>query len=153
MEHEVYLILGSNIEPDKNIPLAVEKLKRRIILLETSSLWRTQAIGMEGPEFLNLAVHIRTRYTAEELKENILCSIEEEMGRIRTPNKFSDRPIDIDIVIFDGIVLDHNLAVYDYLVLPFSEILPDFIPGKGLEPLSELAKKIRLHSKAVRINS
>lgn len=149
MEHEVYLILGSNIEPDKNIHQAVEKLGVSLNLVTSSSLWRTQPIGMTGPDFLNLALLVNTSFDMDELKEKILCRIEEELGRVRTTNKFSDRPIDIDIVIFDGILIEPNLGTYDYLILPFSELIPSFTPVKGLDDLGELAKKIRPHSKAV----
>lgn len=149
MEHEVYLILGSNIEPEKNIPLAVKELKQSLNLVEASSLWRTLPIGTSGPEFLNLAVHVRTSLSAHELKERILCSIEEDLGRVRSENKFADRPIDIDIAIYDKIVMEPHLVSYDYLVLPFSELLPEFIPAENSPPLKELAKRIRPLSQAV----
>ena len=140
MQHSVYLSLGSNIKPEINIPKALRKLEEKLTLAEVSAAWCTRAIGTKGPDFVNLAVHIFTIFEESILKEEILCGIERQMGRIRTEDKFAPRPIDIDIILFDNQLLDENLASMSYLLLPFSELLPDFTPPTSVSTLKELSQ-------------
>ncbi len=151
MLHSVYLSLGSNIRPQENIPRALQQLSGQLSLLETSSAWHTKAIGTTGPDFVNMAVHIQTELSLYALKDDVLCKIEEGLGRVRTDNKYAPRPIDIDITLFDGEVIDSNLNHLDYLILPLSELLPDFSPTPGGITMQELATSVRTESLAVQL--
>ena len=131
MQHSVYLSLGSNICPYENIPRALEAISEKLTLLQVSSAWITKAVGTNGPDFLNLAVHVLTELDQNELKENILTSIEDDLGRIRTADKNAPRTIDLDIILFDDQVIDPNLWKLDYLILPISELIPNFIVIPG----------------------
>jgi 2-amino-4-hydroxy-6-hydroxymethyldihydropteridine diphosphokinase len=147
---DVYLIVGSNINPESNIRLALEYLCAvpGINIIRISSIWKTRPVGTRSDDFLNLAIHLESTMNEVELKELILCEIEEKMGRIRVEDKFAPRPIDLDIVIFDGQILDQNLFKHDYLILPFSELLPQLeSPTHGIT-LKVLAATIKPFSTA-----
>lgn len=152
MQHSAYLSLGSNIRPQENIPKALKDISENLTLLQVSSAWITKAVGTNGPDFINLAVHVLTEMDQNELKENILTSIEDDLGRIRTADKNAPRTIDLDIIIFDDHVIDSNLWKLDYLILPFSELIPSFSLSPNSKTLIELAAEIRSNSSATRLD-
>jgi 2-amino-4-hydroxy-6-hydroxymethyldihydropteridine diphosphokinase len=139
--NEAFLILGSNINPESNIPKALDFLSKSFLLDAISNTWITKSVGTEAADFLNTAVKIRTPLDQNLLKEKCLCHIEEIMGRVRVKNKNAPRTIDIDIVIFNGTVQDPNLFNMDHLILPFSELLPKLHDPTSLQTLQEISRK------------
>ena len=93
-----YLSLGSNINAEANIILAIEKLQKILDNSEYSSVHQTKAEGFEGDDFLNLVVSGDTELSFDELNKK-LKDIEDEAGRNRDAPKFSARTLDIDIVL------------------------------------------------------
>lgn len=142
--NEVYLLLGSNIDPEKNILLALEYLNRNFRLIEVSHTWQTRPVGSSAGDFLNTAVKLETTLDAYTLKENCLCHIEEVLGRVRQEDKNAPRTIDLDIVIFNREILDDSLFRFAHLIIPFAELLPDLIEPQSHQTLSTLARK-RIH--------
>lgn len=122
--NQAYLILGSNIKPDRNIPKALVYLRDSFTLKEVSSTWKTRSIGIVAPDFYNTAALIETDLDAYLLKEQCLCHIEEVMGRVRLPEKNAPRTIDIDIVIFNQAILDLNIFTMEHLALPLADLFP-----------------------------
>jgi 2-amino-4-hydroxy-6-hydroxymethyldihydropteridine diphosphokinase len=131
LEHQACLLLGSNIEPEQNLPKAIELLRQNVTVLRSSSVWQSPAIGTEGPDFLNLALLVATPMQATQLKEQVLRPLEARLGRVRTADKNSPRPIDLDIILFDGQVLDQDLFHYAHRAVPVGEILPDLYSARG----------------------
>ncbi|MFA5468594.1 MAG: 2-amino-4-hydroxy-6-hydroxymethyldihydropteridine diphosphokinase [Sphaerochaetaceae bacterium] len=123
--HTVCLLLGSNIEGEKNLPKALQLLKGSLTLIESSSVWLSEAVGSQGPDFLNAAVVGTTMFTREELKANLLSPIEAQLGRVREEDKNAPRTIDIDLIVYDGEVVDPTLYLYPHIALPVAEILPE----------------------------
>lgn len=138
--HHVYLDLGSNLEPEKNIPLAFKLLCEVGEIAAVSSVWETESVGYAGPNFLNACVLLLTPLDAEKIKYEINRPIEAQMGRVRGENKNAPRPIDIDIVLFDE--TPHNVQTWNqaFVIVPLAELLPEFKTLSG-ETLSELAKQ------------
>src|SRR4030042_1158682 len=99
--HEVCLLLGSNIEPEQNIPRAVLLLKEKLTILQVSSIWESASVDCCYPDFLNMAVLASTSLDANELKEQVLRPLESQMGRVRTEDKNASRQIDFDMILFD----------------------------------------------------
>ena len=123
----VYLSLGSNVSPEKNIQFALDQLSEIFGRIDSSSTYQTKAVGFEGSDFLNLVVRINTDLDPAELISQ-LHRIEEMTGRVTGTKAFNDRTLDIDVLIYDDLVdLDLNI--------PRDEILKY---GFVLEPLSEL---------------
>lgn len=148
-EHQAYLCLGSNIEPVENMHRAIQLLAERTGLLGLSTCWESQAVGSDGPNFLNIGALVRTSLDAAALKERVLGNIEKELGRVRGADKYAPRTMDIDIVIFDGLVLDPEIWRRAYLVLIFGEMLPELRHPVSGETLAEMANRLRAERAAV----
>ena len=110
MPHHIYLSLGSNLG-DRHALLqqAIRLLTERVgVLVQASSFIETDPWGFESQHpFLNACVHFSTELTpARCLMET--QSIEREMGRTQksTDGHYHDRPIDIDILLYDNLHLD-----------------------------------------------
>jgi 2-amino-4-hydroxy-6-hydroxymethyldihydropteridine diphosphokinase len=140
-EHGVCLLLGSNIQPGENLARGLDLLRQKVKVARLSSVWETPPVGASGPNFLNLAVLIKTSMEAGELKEKILRPLETRLGRVRSADQNAPRPIDIDIVIFDGQLLDADLFRYAHRAVPVAEILPDFRSNTG-ELLHEVSCRL-----------
>jgi 2-amino-4-hydroxy-6-hydroxymethyldihydropteridine diphosphokinase len=139
--HEACLLLGSNIRPEENIPLALDLLQKRVKLLQVSSVWETAAVGSDGPNFLNAALLVSTPLDAQALKERVLHPIEAQLGRVRTSDKNAPRTMDIDIISFDGRVLDAALWTQAHRAVPVAEILPESLSESG-EKLKDAALRL-----------
>ncbi len=135
--HQLFILLGSNILPEVNIPLAVQKLNQVLHPLAISSTWESPAVGSNGPNFLNAIGLYTTDLDQETLKKQILRPLEEQLGRVRQKDKYAPRTIDLDIIIWDGVVLDSNLWRYAYISLPFAEIVELLNPEMNAEEILE----------------
>lgn len=123
--HKAVIGLGSNIDPERNIDAAVDRITRDHKIIATASRQYTAPIGFtDQADFLNTAVYIATTMTRDELVV-YLKSLENELGRIRTGNKFGPRTIDLDIVVWDGSVVDGDVTKRDFLKQQVHELLPD----------------------------
>jgi 2-amino-4-hydroxy-6-hydroxymethyldihydropteridine diphosphokinase len=139
--HQVCLLLGSNIESEKNIPKAINLLQEKVTILQVSSVWESASAYCCYPDFLNIAVLVSVPLTATLLKEQVLHPLEAQMGRVRTQDKNASRPIDFDIILFDGELLDPDLWQHVHRAMPVSEIFPDYHSAAG-ESLSDAAKRL-----------
>lgn len=140
--HRVVLNLGSNIEPEKNIPKAIKLLSEVGEIKEVSSVWETESVGYPGPNFLNVCVLFLSALKPDEIKNKITRPIETQMGRVRDKDKNAPRPIDIDIVLFDE--RPHNTQTWGqaFVIMPLAELLPEFKTVGG-EKLSDLARQLQ----------
>ena len=124
--NKVVIALGSNIEPEENLELAVVELKSRFKVSKRSRWIRTKPIGiLDQPDFFNGVLIMVTELGIESLKQE-LKSIEDLMGRDRSKPKFGPRIIDLDILIWNGKVIDKDYYGRDFLRKGVEEILPDF---------------------------
>jgi len=130
MKYNVAVIgLGSNIEPEKNIRYARTKLESRFKLKGASSFVKTEPVGFEDqPKFINGAVLIETDMDYDDLK-NHLSGIERELGRVRTENKDGPRTIDLDILVWNGVVVDEEVYERPFLRNSVRELLPEIDLG------------------------
>jgi len=141
--HQAYLSLGSNIEPEKYLPKAIQSLWEHGQVMEISSVWETRAVGSDGPNFWNACTLFLTNLGAYDLKEQTIRQIEAELGRVRTADKNSPRTIDIDIVLFDNKPLNVEFWDYAFVVVPLAELIPDFIHPIRKEKLSRVAEQVK----------
>ena len=122
-----YLSLGSNINPESNLELAISALNKILTESECSSIYKTQAEGFDGDDFLNLIFSGLSSLTFDALNKK-LKDIEDSAGRDRNAQKFSSRTLDIDIVLqLDGeeeILFESNeIAKYRFVSDPLKELL------------------------------
>ena len=135
--HTAYISLGSNIDPAVNLKKAIRLLETAGKVIALSGIWETQAVGTQGPNFLNAAAAYQSPYTRITLKDLVLHRIEDQLGRVRSADKNAPRPIDLDIILFDGEVVDKELWSRLYIARPFAELLPGLInPLNGKTLLS-----------------
>lgn len=140
-----YLSLGSNIEPQKHLWTALDELHDAFGSLQVSPVYRCAAIGFDGPDFLNLAVGLHTDMSVEALN-NWLHQLEERHNRRRDVPRFSNRTLDVDIVLYDDLVIkgQGNLQLprpelkHAFVLKPLVDILPNFIHPLLGKPLSQL---------------
>ena len=131
-----YLSIGTN-EGDKlaNIQNAINLIADKIgAVQKISSVYKTPSLGFDGGDFFNICIKISTFLPPESLIKNLLY-IEKELGRVRKNNNdYSDRIIDLDIILFDDeIIFSKNLIV------PHPRMLErKFV----LVPLVEIARNI-----------
>ena len=121
-----YLSIGSNINAEANIILAIEKLLKILDNSEYSSVHQTKAEGFEGDDFLNLVVAGESSLSFEGLNKK-LKEIEDESGRNRDAPKFSARTLDIDIVLQlddEEILFESDeIEKYSFVSEPLKELL------------------------------
>jgi 2-amino-4-hydroxy-6-hydroxymethyldihydropteridine diphosphokinase len=138
----IFLSIGSNIQPQENLPKAFGLLRQEVHIEEVSRVWKTPAVGGGGPDFLNAALRIRTHLAPDELKSRVLHPIEARLGRVRTENKYAPRPIDLDILIVDGSVHDPQIWKQAFLAVPLADLLPTLENSENGETLSEAAARL-----------
>ncbi|HMB21956.1 MAG TPA: 2-amino-4-hydroxy-6-hydroxymethyldihydropteridine diphosphokinase [Anaerolineales bacterium] len=124
--HQVYLSLGSNIQPEVNLSWAVELLQEHGEVRRVSKAWESEAVGSDGPNFLNACVLFVTPHSQAEVKGQIIHSIEARLGRKRSADKYAPRTIDIDIVLFDEHLCDEKFWRQAFVVIPLAEIHPEY---------------------------
>ena len=138
----VLISLGSNIQPVQNIKAAIELLSEKFDPLILSSIWESPAVGSSGPNYLNSAILFYSDLSPVQIKEQILTPIENILGRVRSQDKYMDRTIDLDPLVYNQFVVDSDLWDQAHLALPASEICPDLINPASGETLLETATKL-----------
>ncbi|HKI88727.1 MAG TPA: 2-amino-4-hydroxy-6-hydroxymethyldihydropteridine diphosphokinase [Draconibacterium sp.] len=120
--NECIIGIGSNIDAEENIRRMLEILKTKVKVLRVSSFLKTKPIGIsEQPYFTNGAVKISTAYNRESLNHE-LKEIEDDLGRDRTAPKFGPRTIDLDIIVWNGEIVDKDYYTRDFLQKSVHEI-------------------------------
>ena len=129
LAHHQFLIgIGSNIEPSKNIALALEELRFISNAFATSPVMQTEPVGIQSDhKFLNLVVYFSSHLQTDELKKR-LNATENKLGRDRNDplRKVKDHPIDFDIIAKVTNNIDWSKIVEtseDYYRLPILSLL------------------------------
>jgi 2-amino-4-hydroxy-6-hydroxymethyldihydropteridine diphosphokinase len=118
----VIIGVGSNINASENIPKMLEILGTQVDIIKVSSFVKTKPIGNEDqPDFTNGAVKIETNLNWNKLN-SLLKDIEDKLGRDRTSPKFGPRTIDLDIVVWNGKIVDEEYYTRDFLQKNVQEI-------------------------------
>ena len=115
--------VGSNINADINIPHMLKLLDKQVEILKISKMIRTKPVGnINQPDYTNGAIKIATPLKKEALK-NLLKSIEDDLGRDRTAPKYSPRTMDLDLVVWNGRILDKDYHTRDFLRKSVQEVI------------------------------
>lgn len=163
---EVFLAVGSNLDPESNILEALHRIQRRASVTGMSTFYWTEPLDRpDQPPFLNGVWRVETSLPARTLKFDGLRRIEQELGRVRTADKYASRTIDLDIILYGHAVIDEpdlripdpDLRTRSFIFLPLLELAPDLVlPDTGerlaaivprktaaLEPADEFTKRLR----------
>jgi len=130
----VYLGLGSNNHPEVNLKLGVRELAERFEFLAVSSVYRNKAIGFDGDDFLNAVVCVRTAKSPGDICLE-LEEIHTRAGRQRDADPFGSRTLDIDLLMYDDLVIDappvrvprSDILDYSFVLGPLAEIAPELV--------------------------
>jgi len=145
----VYLGLGTNLgKKEQNLNDAVMALSLDVgNVLALSSFYNTKPWGYDSEhDFLNAVALVETTLSPFEVLARTQ-EIERNLGRtIKTSQGYSDRLIDLDILLYDNLIINQPeltiphplLAERDFVLLPLAELAPDLIHpllGKSMREL------------------
>jgi 2-amino-4-hydroxy-6-hydroxymethyldihydropteridine diphosphokinase len=135
MPQLAYLSLGSNVgDRVAHLRDAIARLESIGRVVSVSSFYETEPVEVtDQPWFLNCAVGLETALTAEQLMARLL-QLEQERGRRRIQKK-GPRTIDIDILLFDDLILDSPDVTIPHPAMQKRRFV--------LEPLAEIAAEAR----------
>jgi 2-amino-4-hydroxy-6-hydroxymethyldihydropteridine diphosphokinase len=144
---DVYVAAGSNIQPELNLRSAISALKRRLGDLRISHAYRNQAVGFEGPDFINLVIGFETELTLTEVL-SVLQAVEGLCGRPRKAPKFEPRSMDLDLLLYgDMVCATHaitlprpDLIKKAYMLGPLAELAPELVHPTLKQTIAELWK-------------
>lgn len=145
----IYISLGSNIDPEENTLQAISTLKSTLTHCLISRVYRSPAVGMQGADFINAVVGGCTDMSLHSVVQ-WLHEIENDHGRVRSDDKFVDRPLDLDLLIY-GDHVDHTLPHHDiaeqaYVLQPLFEIAPSLVHPSLKLTVSELRSRLMMQS-------
>ena len=107
--------VGSNIDPEENINRALRILSTDVLVVQVSKLIKTVPIGItHQADFMNGAVKIETSMEMEQFRK-YLKKLEDRLGRDRSQPKYGPRCIDLDILIWNGKIVDKDYYSRDFL--------------------------------------
>jgi 2-amino-4-hydroxy-6-hydroxymethyldihydropteridine diphosphokinase len=151
MSKTAYLGIGSNVEPERHVMIAIERIGQAFEQARFSPIYRSRAVGFEGNDFINLVARVETDLTPLALRD-WLRALEDEYGRERNVPKFSDRILDVDILLYgdqvsraDGLELPRpELFHFAHVLRPLAELAPDLVcPGDG-RTMRQIREQARL---------
>lgn len=127
----VYVSIGSNIERERNIRGALRALRDAYGTLTRSRVYESAAHGFEGGDFYNLVVAFDTDEPPKAVQGR-LAQIERAHGRVRHGQRYSSRTLDMDLLLYDGLVLHEEglniprdeIEKYAFVLRPLAEIAP-----------------------------
>lgn len=164
---QVYISIGSNVDPELNIVAALGFLKSNGRIIGVSTFYQTAALeSPDSPPFYNGVIGLETCFGPRELKFDVLRKIEDALGRVRSEDKCAPRPIDLDILIYgqsvidesDLVIPDPQIAERAFLAIPLLELDSDMIlpggqrrladvvgdlDGESMTPLAEFTRMLR----------
>ena len=129
---QVFVAAGSNVEPQAHLTQALTLLAQRFGELQVSPWYRNTAVGFAGADFINLVFGFRTALdvhaTLAQLRE-----VETLCGRPRNAPKWAARSMDLDVLLYDELVLDDpqlklprpDLLLRPYMLGPLAALAPD----------------------------
>jgi len=132
--HTDYIALGASLGDKKAyFDEAVRKLNEAegCCVTKVADYIATEPYGgVATEEFLNSALELQTLLTPQELLE-LLHEIEAQAGRERTVH-WGDRTLDLDILLYDDLVLDtpelviphKEMHFRDFVLIPLAQIAP-----------------------------
>ncbi|MCX6163466.1 MAG: 2-amino-4-hydroxy-6-hydroxymethyldihydropteridine diphosphokinase [Ignavibacteriae bacterium] len=157
----IYLGLGSNICDKLNfIKSAEEEISKlnKTKVLRSSSIYKTEPWGIKSQEeFLNSVLEIESELEPEELLIELKL-IEIVLGR-KNREKWSKREIDIDILLYDNVILNNDsiniphpeIPNRKFVLVPLCELNSGFIHPVINDSLENLLKNSKDNSRVIKI--
>jgi 2-amino-4-hydroxy-6-hydroxymethyldihydropteridine diphosphokinase len=130
----VYVAVGSNVEPERNLGLATRELRREFPDVRFSPWYRNRAVGFEGADFINLVAGFTTELSIEDVIAR-LHAIESLCGRPRDAPRWAPRSMDLDILLYGDMICDEprlklprpDLVKRAFMLGPLADLAPDLV--------------------------
>lgn len=132
MSTTIYLSLGSNVSPERNLRLAHRELLQRFGPLRCSQVYRNAPVGFAGDDFLNLVVEASTKMDPESINAHLEV-IHDVAGRKRGSERFGPRELDIDLLMYGDVISREwklprkDLIRYAFAACPMAELAPTLV--------------------------
>ena len=144
-KHTYFLGLGSNTNRKENLTSCLQHLKRSFINHKVSPVYQSPSFGFDGHDFYNLAVKIESVFKPNDLKIWLL-NLEDLHQRDRNKPRYSNRTLDIDLLLCDDWVINNNtiqiprkeILKRKYVLKPLQDIAPDLIHPVTQKRLADL---------------
>lgn len=128
----IFVSVGSNVDRERHIALALELLRARFGELQLSSVYESASVGFEGDPFFNLVVAFETDAEPRRIV-TALHEIERRCGRARGGNQLGPRTMDLDLLLAgDRVMRDQNIVLpreeigsQAFVLCPLAEIAGD----------------------------
>ena len=127
---EVFVTVGSNLEPEKNLRLCVSELRTRFNLKRVSPVYRSKALGFDGDKFLNAVAVVETGLSPAEVCRE-LEKIHDVARRRRGADAFVSRTLDIDLLLYGQEIVEAlrvprpDVLEYSFVLGPLADVAPD----------------------------
>lgn len=130
----IYISLGSNIDREHNTREGVKALHECFGELEMSAVYESEAVGFDGDVFYNMVIACDVDEDVHSTNQK-LRDIEDANGRDRTGPKFSSRTLDLDLLLYDDLILNEKglklpreeILHNAFVLWPLAEIAPDLV--------------------------
>lgn len=153
MPHQVYIGIGSNLgNKRENYLEALERIAKipKTRIIKESSVYESQPHGDAKEWYINGVIEIETE-VKPELLLNKFKNIERAMGRKKVRKKWGARIIDLDLLLYDSLVLNKkNLKIphpemhqRKFVLIPLSELAPQVIHPVLSASISELLVSVK----------
>jgi 2-amino-4-hydroxy-6-hydroxymethyldihydropteridine diphosphokinase len=128
----VYIAVGSNVDPERNLALASRELRRAFPAVAFSPWYRNRAVGFEGADFINFVAGFPTALSIDEVLAR-LHAIEALCGRPREAPRWAPRTMDLDVLLYGDLVCDTprlklprpDLLKRAFMLGPLAALAPD----------------------------
>lgn len=153
-----WLGLGSNVNAESHIRAAIDELSTQFEAIKLSPAYASTAVGFEGEDFINLVARVETDMSPLELRQ-YLRDLEDRYGRKRNVPKFSDRSLDIDILLYDDLVVlspvleipRAEITKYAHVLKPLADLEPDLLHPTERCRMGEIWKASGLNDDSLRL--
>ena len=117
--------IGSNIDAEKNVSAAKRMLGEKLNVLRESEFVRTRPIGpRQQQDFLNGSLLLKTRLGLKQLKI-LLKGVEIALGRGVKEDRYGPRKMDLDILVWNGEIVDSDVYERGFLRRSVIELCPE----------------------------
>jgi 2-amino-4-hydroxy-6-hydroxymethyldihydropteridine diphosphokinase len=131
----VYLGLGANIQPDASLQAGISELRQAFGKVTLSPIYVAPAVGIDGPDFLNMVVGFECLMSHPQLMAWIRAT-ETKHGRQR-PTDLNHKPtshgLDMDLLLFGDLVdaavkvPRPDILTCAYVLQPLADLAPSLI--------------------------
>ena len=153
-----WLGLGSNVSAETHIRASILELEKDFENVALSPVYSSTSVGFDGDDFINLVARVETELHPMELRQ-YLRDLEDRFGRKRNVEKFSDRSLDIDILLYDDLVLlspvleipRAEILKFSHVLKPLADLEPELIHPSELRSMSEIWEASGMDDRCLRL--